>query len=80
MTKSAIIPRTFSINIYPAKDAGGYWAECDMPNGGCVTQGDTIKEIQKNMIEAVDFYLEDYPEISDYYLKFEVYNADNTDY
>jgi len=48
-----------------------------MPNGGCTTQGETMQEIQKNIIEAVGFYLEDYPEISDYYLKLEVRDAEH---
>jgi len=80
MIRTNIIPSIFTVIITPAKNVGGYCAACDMPNGGCVTQGGTMKEIQKNMIEAVDFYLEDYPEILDYYLTFEVQDAENTDY
>ena len=70
-TVSAI---TYKVIIHPAEE-GGYWATCAMPNGGCTTQGETLKEIQQNMIEAVDFYLEDYPDIIDYYLDFEVSHA-----
>jgi len=78
------MPAVFTVIVHPRKDletgANGYWATCDMPNGGCTTQAVTIKDIQKNIIEAVGFYLEDYPEISDYYLKLEVRDAEYTDY
>ena len=75
MLKSVTMPTAFTVIVRPCTDTGGYWATCDMPNGGCTTQGGTMREIQKNIIEAVGFYLEDYPEISDYYLKLEVQNA-----
>lgn len=78
MLKSTTIPMAFTVIVRPCTDTTGYWATCDMPNGGCTTQGKTMKEIQKNIIEAVNFYLEDYPEISDYYLKLEVQNAQDT--
>jgi len=75
MVKSVAVPKTFTVIIRPAEDVGGYWAKCDMPNGGCVTQGDTLQEIQKNMIEAMELYFEDYPEAEEYFLNFEVHNA-----
>jgi predicted RNase H-like HicB family nuclease len=46
-----------------------------MPNGGCVTQGDTLHETQMNMFEAMNLCLEDYPDVSDYCLSFEVQDA-----
>jgi len=68
---TAKIP-VFTVIIHPSPDVGGYWAECSMENGGCTTQGDTLQEIQKNMFESVDLYLEDYPEIKEYFLQFEI--------
>jgi predicted RNase H-like HicB family nuclease/DNA-binding XRE family transcriptional regulator len=38
------------------KEKDGYWAEC-CELEGCVTQGDTIKEINNNCKEALDVYL-----------------------
>ena len=73
--KSGVMPMVFNVVIRPCVDAKGYWATCDMPNGGCTTQSETLRETQKNIMEAVDFYLVDYPEITDYYLRFEVNNA-----
>ena len=72
MIKYEIMPTAFTVIVCPCTDRSGYFATCDMPNGGCTTQGETMQEVQKNIIEAVAFYLEDYPEISDYYLKLEV--------
>ena len=69
------IATVFNVIVRPCEDTSGYWAECDMPNGGCVAQGETIQETQKNMIEAIDFHLEDFPEITNYYVAFEVRNA-----
>jgi len=80
MLKHKIMPVAFTVIARPCAETSGYWATCEMPNGGCTTQGETMREIQKNIIEAVGFYLEDYPEISDYYLKLEVRDAENTDY
>ncbi|MCL1808107.1 MAG: type II toxin-antitoxin system HicB family antitoxin [Oscillospiraceae bacterium] len=61
----------YHVVIRPAEDSGGYAAVCDMEKGGCVAQGDTIQETQKMMLESVAFYLEDYPEITNYCLEFE---------
>lgn len=36
----------------------GYWANC-IELKGCVTQGDTILELEKNMAEVLDLYLDD---------------------
>ena len=65
----------YSVIIRPCVDTSGYWAECDMENGGCTTQGETIQEAQKNMFEAVELYLEDYPDVKNYFLTFEVQYA-----
>jgi predicted RNase H-like HicB family nuclease len=70
-----MMPKIFTVIIHPCFDTGGYWAECPMANGGCVTDGETMQEVQKNMFEAVELYLEDYPEIINYCLIFEVDNA-----
>jgi len=44
------------------KEKGGVWAECiELP--GCVTQADTKEELNLNMQEALNLYLE---EIEDY--------------
>lgn len=61
----------FNVVIHPS-ETGGYWAECPMENGGCFTDGDTIQETQKNMFESIELYLEDYPEVTDFFLVFEV--------
>jgi len=38
-------------------DEGGYWAEVPaLP--GCVTQGETLEEVQANLIEAIELWLE----------------------
>ena len=45
------------------KEGDGYWAEC-IELKGCVTQGDTFKELEKNMEEALNLYLDE-PDNSD---------------
>ncbi len=40
------------------KEKNGYWAECiEMP--GCVTEGDDLNELKKNMKEVLNLYLEE---------------------
>lgn len=40
------------------KEKGGFWAQCiELP--GCVTQADTLKELQFNMQEALNLYIEE---------------------
>jgi len=39
------------------KEADGYWGEC-IELEGCVTQGDSLEELQKNMEEALNLYLD----------------------
>lgn len=42
--------------IHKAEE-GGYWAEVPaLP--GCVTQGETMEEIRRNLAEAVELWLE----------------------
>lgn len=38
------------------KESNGFWAECIELNG-CITQGDTLKELKANMKEALNLYL-----------------------
>jgi len=40
------------------KEKKGYWAEC-LELDGCVTQGDTLKELSENMQEALILYIEE---------------------
>jgi len=65
---------TYTVTIHPNEEGVGYWATCKLPNGGANTSGDTLREVQSNMFEAMDLYLEDYPHITDYFLNFEVIN------
>jgi predicted RNase H-like HicB family nuclease len=69
-----IMHPVYIVIIHPAEE-GGYWAKCDMPNGGCTTQGDTIQETQENMFESIALFLEDYPDITNYFLTFELRDA-----
>ena len=72
-------PIAYTVVIRPRTDTAGYYAVCDTPNGGCVTQGETLQEVQRNMMDAMEFHLEDCPDTPEYYLSFEVYHAQNTD-
>ncbi len=48
---------TYKINVVVEKDADGYYAYCpDLK--GCQTQGDSLEEVQANIQEAVELYLE----------------------
>lgn len=40
------------------KEKEGFWAEC-VELEGCFTQADTLKELQKNMQEALNTYIEE---------------------
>ena len=65
--------KTFKVIIRPCTDGvTGYWATCHMPDGGVNTDGETIQEVESNMFEAMELYLEDHPEIIEYSLDFEV--------
>ena len=74
-----IAPNIYTVVIRPCTNTIGYYAVCDTPNGGCVAQGTTLQEVQKNMIEAMELHLEDFPDVSNYYLSFEVQHAQDTD-
>ena len=61
----------FTVIIHRNEDGCGYWAVCDMPNGGATTMGDTIHETQRNMYESMALFLEDdYPNVTDFSLNF----------
>lgn len=51
----------YHFKIHKEKD--GYWAEC-IELKGCVTQGNSFKELEKNMEEALNLYLDE-PDNSD---------------
>lgn len=38
------------------KEKGSFWAQC-LELSGCVTQGDTMEELQENMQEALNLYV-----------------------
>lgn len=47
------------------REKKGFWAECiELP--GCLTQGDSREELEKNMEEALNLYLEE-AEDTDYF-------------
>ncbi|KAM3091193.1 type II toxin-antitoxin system HicB family antitoxin [Phormidesmis sp. 146-35] len=48
---------SYQINVVIEKDARGYYAYCPQLKG-CQTQGDTLEEVQTNIKEAVELYLE----------------------
>ncbi|MCL2364543.1 MAG: type II toxin-antitoxin system HicB family antitoxin [Defluviitaleaceae bacterium] len=68
------VAHVLKVRITPAEE-GGFWASLDIPGGGCTTQGETLREVQKNMYEAMELFLDDYPHITDYCLAFEVTDA-----
>ncbi len=40
------------------KEKKGFWAQCiELP--GCITEGDTLKELRKNMKDALNLYIEE---------------------
>lgn len=49
--------------IHEAEE-GGYWAEVpSLP--GCVTEGDTMEELETNLREAIELYLKPIPDQQD---------------
>lgn len=49
--------------IYEAEE-GGYWAQVpSLP--GCVTEGDTMEELETNLREAIELYLRPIPHQQD---------------
>ncbi len=47
----------FEILVHEA-DEGGYWAECPSLEG-CYSQGETLDELQSNIKEAIELYLDE---------------------
>ena len=46
----------FKVIIHEA-EGGGFWAEVpSLP--GCFSQGETLEEVKKNIVEAIEAYLE----------------------
>ena len=47
------IPRFYTVSVHEAIDEGGYWAEVlDLP--GCASQGETMEELEANLLEAIE--------------------------
>ena len=49
---------TYTVLIYEAEpDEGGYWATvAELP--GCTTSGETIDEVEENVKDAIETYLD----------------------
>ncbi len=48
--------RTFTVLVHDGEE-GGYWAEVpELP--GCITQGETLEEVEANIKEAIVLVLE----------------------
>ena len=61
----------YTVIVHKDEDGDGFWAVCDMPNGGATTMGDTIHETQRNMYDSMALFLkDDYPDITDFSLNF----------
>lgn len=46
---------TFTVLVHEAEE-GGYWAEVpELP--GCLSQGETLDELRRNVLEAIDVCL-----------------------
>ena len=61
----------YTVIIHKDEDGSGYWATCDMPNGGANTMGDTIHETQRNMYDSMALFLkDDSPDVTDFSLNF----------
>jgi len=59
----------FHVLVHQNED--GYWAEA--PGLGCVTQGESLREIQDRVPEAIELMLEDTPlEGAEFRLSFEL--------
>ncbi len=48
--------QTYEILVHEC-DEGGYWGECPALEG-CYSQGETLDELQKNIKEAIELYIE----------------------
>lgn len=52
--------RTFTVLVHEAEE-GGYWADVpELP--GCASQGETLDELDRNIREAIELYLEEMAE------------------
>lgn len=59
--KVTIKPRAFTV-VLREEDVGGYSVQClELP--GAISQGETKEEALKNIKEAIEGYLEAFPEI-----------------
>ena len=67
------MPTVYYVFIKPCEDTTGYYAVCNLPSGGCTVQGETLRETQRNMLEAIGLYLDE--DVTDYFLNFEVVHA-----
>lgn len=48
--------QTFTVLVHDAEE-GGYWAEVpELP--GCVSQGETLDELEANILEAIELCLD----------------------
>jgi predicted RNase H-like HicB family nuclease len=48
--------RSFTVVVYEAEE-GGYWAKVpELP--GCASQGETLDELQRNITDAIQAWLE----------------------
>jgi predicted RNase H-like HicB family nuclease len=57
--------KPIKVVIYEAdQDEGGYWARVPaLP--GCVSQGETLEEVKRNIIEAIGAYISVREEMAD---------------
>ncbi len=47
------------------KEGEGFWAEC-LELDGCITQGDSLEELNENMSEAVNLYISEPEDSKDF--------------
>ena len=64
---------TYKVIISPS-EYGGFYAICNTDNGGFNAVGETLREVQRNIFEALELYLDDDSSI-DYLLHYEVAHA-----
>jgi len=71
VTRGDVMFNIYTVVIHKNDDGSGYWAVCEMPNGGATTIGDTLHETQRNMYESMALFLkDDYPDVVDFSLNF----------
>ena len=64
---------TYNVIIKPSEH-GGFYAVCNTDNGGFNAVGESLREVQRNIFEALELYLDDNNSI-DYLLHYEVAHA-----